>query len=125
MNTSPIPIGPRIVLYDHYKDRRRAYQEAAFNLLGGKCQLCASTENLRHRFIDRAHPLATRYRTNPATLFRRISLEPSLREALHLLCRECRLSIRISKESISNSTNQGHSLLDGPTTMEVTSDRIN
>jgi len=92
MNFSSVPVEHRIALYDHFKNRRRASQEEAYSVLGGKCSVCGSTDDLRHRFVDANNPLKSLYRTNPPTLYRRICFEPHLRAELHLLCRVCRLA---------------------------------
>jgi hypothetical protein len=42
---------------------------------------------------------------------------------LRLLCRECRLNTRASRESSLKLKNLGQSPLDGPTTEEVKNDR--
>jgi hypothetical protein len=115
MNMSTRSVEDRIALYDHYRDRKRALQEEVFTLLGGKCIRCGSIGNLRVRFVDPAHPLIDRYRTNPGTLYRRISIEPDLRSEVHLLCRNCRLN--------QHSTAPGHAPLDRPTTEDVINDQ--
>jgi hypothetical protein len=93
-----IPANYRIALYDHSKKRRLAYKQEAYEILGNRCQLCGSSQSLSHRFNDINNPLKERYRTNPATLFRRICLEPTLRGELHLLCRGCRLNSGVTFE---------------------------
>ena len=92
MNFSFVPINSKIALYDHYRAHRMAYRDQAYELLGGRCGICGSTNNLRHRFRDPSHPLKNSYRTNPVTLFRRLCLEPELRSVVRLLCRACRLT---------------------------------
>lgn len=109
----PITAERRITRLDQYKKRRTAYRLQAYELLGGRCSLCGSTENLRHRFFDPTHPLANRYRTNPGTLYRRILREPTLKSDLYLLCRECRIAHR------SPTPAQATSGTPGPKTLPI------
>jgi hypothetical protein len=107
MNQLSFPAEHRIALYDRRRDRHNAYREWAYELLGGKCHACGSTSSVRHRFIDPSHLLATRYRTNPATLLRRICREPDLRMALYLICRECRVAHRSIAPQTTNPATPG------------------
>jgi hypothetical protein len=90
----------RIALYDYVRNRRHELQKDAYRLLGGKCAICGSSEQLRLRFIQSNNPLAKKYHHSPATLHRRICREPELRRELHLLCRVCRLDGRSCPSSI-------------------------
>ena len=117
MRTSPLSTTRRMVLYDYYRDRRNAYQKKAYQQLGGHCVLCDSTAGLRHRFIDPNHALAIRYKTNPITLYRKICNEPSVRIAVCLVCRECRVAHRSIAQPIENTTTPGYKPL--PTTHPV------
>lgn len=112
MRTSPISTTRRMALYDYYRDRRNAYQKRAYQMLGGQCVLCGSTDGLRHRFTDRDHPLTSRYQTNPVTLYRKICNESSVRTAVCLLCRECRVAHRSIAQPIENTTAPGHKPLE-------------
>ena len=87
-----LPLAGRMALYDYRKKREAEYKAKAFEALGGKRAACGAVETLRVRFVNSDHPLSAYYRTNPATLYRRICLEDDVRQAVHLLCRSCRLS---------------------------------
>jgi hypothetical protein len=112
MRTSPISTTRRMALYDYYRDRRNAYQKKAYQVLGGKCVLCGSTDGLRHRFIDLASPLSTRYTTNPITLYRRICNEPTVRSAVCLVCRGCRVAHCSIGQPVENTTAPGNKPLN-------------
>jgi hypothetical protein len=97
MNTTKTPLIPavhRIALYDHVRNLRLQLQNEAFAVLGNKCAICGSLENLRLTFIQFDNPLARKYQHSPSTLHRRICREPEIREAVRLLCRPCRLDRR-------------------------------
>lgn len=108
MRTSPLSTTRRMALYDYYRNRREAYQKKTYQLLGGQCSICGSTVGLRHRFTDPTHPLANLYTTNPGTLYRRICNEPSVRTAVCLVCRKCRIAHSSIAPSIENITIPGY-----------------
>lgn len=101
-----------MALYDYYRNRREAYRKKAYEELGGQCSLCSSTVGLRHRFINPNHLLARGYQTNPATLFRKICNEPSVRSAVCLVCRECRVAHRTIALPIERETAPGNRPLE-------------
>ena len=112
MRTSPISTTRRMALYDYYRDRRNAYQKRAYQELGGRCVLCGSSAGLRHRSIDPNHGLSNRYKTNPITLYRKICNESSVRTAVCLLCRECRVAHRSIAQPIENTAAPGYKPLE-------------
>jgi len=107
MKSNAITTTRRMALYDYYRDRRNAYQKKAYQVLGGKCALCGSTDGLRHRFLDSDSQLSSRYKTNPITLYRKICYEPSVRTAVCLVCRECRVAHRSIAPPIENTAIPG------------------
>jgi hypothetical protein len=116
MTVSRIPAEHLRALYDYNKARREAYKEQAYMILGAKCSLCGSTDTLRHRFVDEFDPRANQYRTNPITLFRRICIEPELRNDLYLICRECRIALSAATTRKNCNPTPGYKPLDKPST---------
>jgi hypothetical protein len=112
MKFNPMATTRRMALYDYYRSRREAYQKKAYRELGGQCVLCGSTDGLRHRFIDPNHGLSCRYKTNPITLYRRICNEPTVRSAVCLVCRECRVAHRSIGQPVENTTAPGNKPLE-------------
>jgi hypothetical protein len=91
MTIQSLPARHRVAVYDYVKSRRLHHQEHAYELLGERCAICGSKDELRLRFLDSNHPLKMKYAHSPATLYRRLCYEPNLRQEVRLLCRLCRL----------------------------------
>ena len=111
MSKHILPTVHRMALIDHLKQLKLDLQQEVFNLLGGKCAICGTTEGLRLRFCLRDNPLATEYRNHPTTLYRRIIREPEMKNSVHLLCRPCRLDLY----GKGSSTSPGNEIFDGDT----------
>lgn len=81
----------RLSYYKYLRQRRFQFETRAKELLGGICTICGAIDALRIQFRNVDNPLRSKYRTNPVTLYRRLCLEPTLRNELALFCNLCRL----------------------------------